>query len=622
MKKLLLLTFFVTAFIFAFPRNAKVQTKSLIAADELRTASAKAIQRIQHAQTVWYKKETCTSCHHQLLPEMTLKFARERGIPMNEKMAKEMTVAAFEKLNDLDTEVQGHDFIDVVFDSWILIAASRVGVKPNLSTAAYAQFIASHQLADGSWPTIDNRPPQAHSLFTATAICAEALRQYLPAQFKAEQEMRLQKARAWLLKSQPHTTEDRAYQLLGLFWTGADAKARQHAARALLAEQRADGGWAQLPALASDAYATGEVLFALHQGAGLNTSDPAYQRGLRFLLTTQQPDGTWRVASRLHPPAPVSPPYVDTEFPTGHDQFISMMGTGWALNALLQALPVTAKPTAPLDLATKEKTGEQAEWMRVALSGSAAELKKLLDVGMKADAKTAEGTTALMLAARNIEKVKLLLARGADVNARTVTGITPLMAAARYKGNTEVVRLLLQRGATPNVDGEVRNNASAFFYAVMVGDVQTAQTLAAAGAKPDQKFKLLGMSDNTPLMIAVGNADVAMTEFLLSKGANPNETDADNISVLGMATFANHVDVMQSLLKAGAKVNHADKLGMTPLLYAASVDYGDTAVLEKLIAAGADLQAKNKQGQTALELAKGYNHAKAISLLSGKIAAR
>ncbi len=618
MKRLLLLSFVVATFISGFSHNAMTQTQSLIAEDELRAASSKAIQRIQHAQTVWYKKQTCTSCHHQLLPEVTLKFARERGVPVNETIAKEMTVAAFAKIDDLDTVVQGHDYIDVFFDSWILTSASRVGVKANLSTAAYAQFIASRQLADGSWPTFDNRPPQAHSRFAATAVCAEAMRQYLPERFKAEQEMRLQKARAWLLKTQPQTTEDRVYQLLGLLWTGADATARQQAAQLLLAEQRGDGGWAQLPALASDAYATGEVLFALHEAAGIKTSAPAYQRGLQFLLRLQQPDGTWRVASRLHPPAPVSPPYVDTEFPEGHDQFISIMGTSWAVNALLQALPITAKPTTPLDLATKE----QAEWMQVALNGSAAELKKLLDGQMSPNAKTAEGTTALMLAARDPEKVNLLLARGAKVNARTATGVTALMIAARYKGNTEVVRLLLKKGAIPNVDYKVRNNASAFFYAVMAGDVQTAQTLVAAGAKPHKKFKLLGTFDTSPLPIAVNNGDVDMTKFLLSKGANPNQGDADNITPLGSATFANHADVMQVLLKSGAKVNHLDNFGMTPLLYAASVDYGDTTVLETLIAAGADLKAKNKQGQTALDLAKHYNYTIALSLLSSKLATR
>ena len=84
----------------------------------------------------------------------------------------------------------------------------------------------------------------------------------------------------------------------------------------------------------------------------------------------------------------------------------------------------------------------------------------------------------------------------------------------------------------------------------------------------------------------------------------------------------NHADAVQALLARGAQVNWVDNFGMTPLLYAASVDFGDTAVLERLIAGGADLKAKNKQGQTALDLAKNYNHSMAVSLLTTKVASR
>jgi ankyrin repeat protein len=628
MKKLLLLSFTVVALSFAFSRDAQVQTEPQIGVAELRLASAKAINRIQQAQTVWYQKQTCTSCHHQLLPEIMLKLARERGVPVNETIAREMTKASFARLSDLDMAVQGYDYIDVFFDGWVLISASRAGVKPNLTTSAYSQFIASRQQPDGSWPTIDARPPQAHSPFAATAVCAEAMQWYLPARFKSEQETRLRQAREWLLKSPARTTEDLTYQLLGLFWTGADAKARQKTARQLLSEQRADGGWAQLPALDSDAYSTGEVLFALREGAGISTKEPAYQRGLRYLLKTQQPDGSWRIKSRLHPPAPVSPPYVDSEFPEGHDQFISIMGTSWAVNAMLQAIPAKAggkldqpDPTNLLDLAPMVEAG-RVDWERVTLNGSAAELKKLLDAKMSPNAKTTAGTTALMLAARDPEKVKLLLARGAEVNAQAETGITVLMIAARYKGNAEVVKLLLQKGAKPNVEAKVQNNASALFYAITAGDVQTADLLIAAGAKLDNRMTLLGQFQIWPMTFAALGDEAGLVDFLIGKGANVNEVDDDGLSALAWATLTNHVQTIQVLLARGAKVDQVDKFGMTPLLYAASVYYGDTAVLEKLIGAGADLKAKNKQGQTALDLARIFNHANAASLLSSKIALR
>jgi ankyrin repeat protein len=648
-KKILLLSLSVVLFILAFQQESQTQTeakriipkaeslsgtKSLmglssnpftpVEESDLRAASARAIKLIQNSQSGWFKKQTCTSCHHQLIPEIPLKLARERGVPIDDKLARETTSASFAYLKDFDAVVQGYDSIDVFFDGLSMSIAHTSGVSPSLSTSVYAQFIASRQLPDGSWPTMDARPPQAHSLFAATALCANAISHYLPAQLKVERERRLGKARDWLLKTEPRTTEDRVFQLLGLYWTGAGEEARQKAARNLLAEQREDGGWAQLPALSSDSYATGEALFALREAAGMPTADPAYQRGLRFLLKTQEPDGSWRIKSRLNPPAPVSPPYFDAGFPYKHDQFISIMGTSWAVTAMLNAIPPRAwaklKTAAPVEVAP----AEQAEWMSAALNGSAEELKRVLDAGMNPNLKTAQGTTALMVAARDLEKVKLLIERGADVNSRTATGITPLMIAARYRGNVEVVRLLLKKGARPNADQgvEVRNEASALFFAVMAGDLEMARTLLDAGARIGDRMKILGVFHTRPLTYATFEGDVAMVEYLISKGANPNDVDNDGISALGAAVINNHAGVVQALIARGAQVNHVDKLGMTPLLYAASIDFGDTAVIEKLIAAGADLKAKNKQGQTALDLANSYNHQAIASLLAEKAARR
>lgn len=595
-----------------------------IAETELRAASAKAIKVIQHSQVIWYQRETCASCHHQLLPEISFNLARERGVPVDEKIARETTSNTFAFLKDLDGVVQGYDYIDVTFDGWALTAARLAGVRPSTATAAEAKFIASRQLSDGSWPTIDQRPPQSMSLFTTTAVCANALEQYLPDQLKGEKETRLRLARDWLLKTQPRTTEDRTFQLFGLSWTKAGESFRKKAARQLLDLQREDGGWAQLPELASDAYATGEVLVALHEGAGVPISDPAYQRGIQFLLKTQQADGSWRVTSRLHPPAPVSPPYVNTEFPPfQHDQFVSIMATNWATAALLHAIPSQSMDRMSTYQVADFAPAEQAEWIRVALSGEVAELRKLLDAGMTPDSKTAQGTTALMLAARDINKVRLLLDRGADVNARSATGLTPLMIASRYRGNAEVVRLLLKKGARPNADKgvEVRNEASALFFAVMAGDVEIAGALVDAGAKP-QRMNILGNFKSSPLNYSTTLDNPAMLEFLMRKGGDPNEVDDDKISNLAWAAIANRVSIVQSLLAHGAQPNTVDRFGMTPLLYAASINHGDTTVMEKLLAAGADTTAKNKEGLTAFDLAKTYHHDALVKLLAGKTATR
>jgi ankyrin repeat protein len=592
--------------------------------DDLRAASARAIKLIQHSQVIWYQRETCTSCHHQLLSQIPLVLARERGVPFDEKVARDTATNAFAFLKDLDANVQGYDFIDMDFDGWALTAAHLAGVPRSISTDAEAQFIASRQLADGSWPTTDQRPPQSSSFFTTTAVCANALEQYLPEQLKGEKEARLSLARAWLLKSAPRTTEDQAYQLFGLRWTRAEQRVLGRIARQLLAEQHEDGGWSQLPSLGSDAYSTGEVLVALHEGGNVPTSDPAYQRGVQYLLKSQQADGSWQVKSRLHPPAPVSPPYVNTDFPPfQHDQFISIMATSWATAALLHALPpTTRKPDR--SFAADIAPSEQSEWVRVTLNGSASDLKRFLDSGMKANAKTAQGTSALMLAARDINKVKLLVERGADVNARAASGLTPLMVASRYRGNVDVVGFLLQKGARPNSENgvEVRNEASALFLAVMVADVDTARTLVDAGATIDHRMKILGTFMATPMNAATFLETPAMAEYLISKGGDPNEVDGDKISLLAWATISNRLNTVQMLLAHGARLDAVDRFGMTPLLYAASINHGDTSVIEKLISAGADTAAKTKEGLTALELAKRYNHENMAKVLAVKTAAR
>src|SRR5262249_47829741 len=224
--------------------------------------------------------------------------------------------------------------------------------------------------------------------------------------------------------------------------------------------------------------------------------------------------------------------------------------------AMLYALPTKGGNHLPPDVAP----GEQPAWVRVALTGSAADLKKLLDSGMKPDAKTTEGTTALMLAARDPAKVKLLIERGADVNARAATGIGPLMVAALYPGNEEVVGLLLQKGAGPNPGKgvEVRNDASALFFAVMAGDVKSIDKLVEAGAslKP---MKIIGRAEASPLIYAVAGPDFAVVESLINHGASSNEVDGDGISVLAWAAISNRADTVRVLLAHGAQVNHVDK---------------------------------------------------------------
>jgi len=204
---------------------------------------------------------------------------------------------------------------------------------PDTATDALARYLKDRQSPDGRWRILTQRPPLESSDIEVTAVSLRAIQIYAPKPRRPEYEKAVQLAADWLVKAQPKTAEDRAFQLLGLVWAGKSKQIIRKSARELLAEQRPDGGWAQLPTLPSDVYATGQALVALKESGALAVSDRAYKRGTRFLLDGQLEDGSWFVKSRSIP----FQPYFESDFPHGHDQWISAAATNWATMALASA---------------------------------------------------------------------------------------------------------------------------------------------------------------------------------------------------------------------------------------------------------------------------------------------
>ena len=123
-------------------------------------------------------------------------------------------------------------------------------------------------------------------------------------------------------------------RLMGLAWAKATRSQLDAAIREWVAQQRADGGWAQLPHLESDAYATGISLYAMYE-AGVPVTDPAYKKGIAFLLRNQYQDGSWFVKTRAFPVQP----QMESGYPFGYNQWISAAGASWASMAIAYTLP-------------------------------------------------------------------------------------------------------------------------------------------------------------------------------------------------------------------------------------------------------------------------------------------
>jgi ankyrin repeat protein len=295
-------------------------------------AIARSMPLLQRTDVTFIQRSGCVSCHNNNLTAMTVATARKNGLPLNEEIARQQlkTIGAYiESWRDRalqDIGIPGSQ--DTM--SYILLGLAVENYPPDAATDAFAHYLKSVQSPDGRWTVSTPRPPLESSDFAITAVAMRSLQAFAPKPQQAEYDRSIRLAAAWLAKSEPRTTEDRVFQLLGLSWSGANKEILRKVADRLIAIQRPDGGWAQLPSLGSDAYATGQALVALEEASALTVSDAVYQRGVRRLLNTQLEDGSWFVRSRALP----LQPYFENDFPHGHDQWISAAATNWATTAL------------------------------------------------------------------------------------------------------------------------------------------------------------------------------------------------------------------------------------------------------------------------------------------------
>jgi ankyrin repeat protein len=303
------------------------------AAASARAAIDRSIPLLQRSDVAFMKRSGCVSCHNNNLTAMTVAAARKQGVVIDDGVARAQRSAIAEYIEgNRERYLQGIPIAGAADTAaYILLGMAAEACPPDPATDAIARYLKSRQRPDGSWRNFGGRPPIESSDIQGTATALRAIQVFMPKAQRAEYDKAVQLAAEWLAKEQPKTTEDRAFQLLGLMWAGGKQEIARKAALDLLHGQRSDGGWAQTPSLTSDAYATGQALVALREAGVITPADAAYKRGAQFLLNSQGEDGSWYVRSRSIP----FQPYFESGFPYGPDQFISAAATNWATMALL-----------------------------------------------------------------------------------------------------------------------------------------------------------------------------------------------------------------------------------------------------------------------------------------------
>jgi ankyrin repeat protein len=332
--------------------------------------------------------------------------------------------------------------------------------------------------------------------------------------------------------------------------------------------------------------------------------------------------------------------------------------------------------TAGADANAASLNGETV-LMTCARAGEPRAVKALLVKGARVNAKeNAHSQTALMWAAaqRHPDVTELLIEAGAEINAQSLTypqtvvgeqtqrfgreelnytvlrgGSTPLLFAAR-SGDTASARLLLAAGA--NVNDALPDGTGALVLAAHSGHGETAALLLENGANPDAAG-----SGYAALHAAVLRSDLNLVKALLSRGANPDlvttkgtplrrDTTDFNLpaTLIGstpylLAARFLEPEIMKALVAGRADVTLTMKDGTTALMLAtgtgsrngatrrgiAVIDGGvvepETAVLKAVAAAldlGADVNAANQDGDTALHAASAKGLNTVVQLLADK----
>jgi len=310
-----------------------------IDAKTIRQSVTKSLLLLQKSGYVFTNNSRlkCASCHHNTLTAMATDIGLQKGIAVVDSLSTSNKASMKFTLLMVCNPNKTNDFLPANFAiPYILLGLNAEKYPADIYTDISVDYIMSQAKSDGSFLAESGRVPLESGDIHLTAMAIRSIQLYASRAKKQHVDELVTRTRSWLENINTDQQQELAFQLLGLQWCGSDAGRKAKIAEKLRAMQNEDGGWSQLPTLKSDAYATGQALYALYESGMAKPEDAIYQKGLNYLLKTQDQNGAWIVATRSFPIQPL----VNSDFPPyDRNQFISAAATNWSVMALMNALP-------------------------------------------------------------------------------------------------------------------------------------------------------------------------------------------------------------------------------------------------------------------------------------------
>lgn len=198
-------------------------------------------------------------------------------------------------------------------------------------------------------------------------------------------------------------------------------------------------------------------------------------------------------------------------------------------------------------------------------------------------------------------------------NAMSETNGNQLLEAART-GDTQAIASLIQQGEA--VDPRDSQRRTPLLIATHADHVEAARLLIEAGADVNAKDAI----QDSPYLYAGARGHLDILRLTLSHGADLKSTNRYGGTALIPASERGHVETVDTLIKAGVDVNHVNNLGWTALIEAIILSDGGPrhqAIVRLLIDGGARIDIADKDGVTPLEHAKARGYAEIVAMLEG-----